>query len=595
MARKLTLICCVSMCALLALVGCSPTKPNASPNGIALSIASVREDAAVNTPVGMLAAHDPDAGNVFTYALVSGAGATDNASFVIRKDTLFSAAAFDYSVQKTCSIRVETHDQSGASFDTVFVITVLHVNHAPTGVSLTGVSVTDNAQAGSLAGTLAATDKDAADSHTFALVAGTGSDDNSAFTISNNSLLLAAALDASGKTARSIRVEVKDDSGATFQQQITVSFAHVNHAPTAVKLGALPVTDTSAVGTLAGILSAVDRDSADTHTFSLVAGTGSGDNGSFLVRNDSLLVNAALSAKKTYAILVQAQDDSGATADSSFAVTVTHGDHPPTDIRLSDSVIDESAAVGTSVGMLHAIDKDSLTETYKFTLVGGDTGTFEILYGAVNTKLALSYSADSIYSITVQVSDGNGGVFQKMFTIKVIKTIVINGAAIFSERPTTTGITLASSITVLDQDPNGNKTYFNWTPYDHFEGTKAYEFTLNDSLWSNVAFQTYAPDSFTPYANGKLHVALMGSAPDIGIGIASDSTDTNHVYVKATDYGYLPDGKWHEVWIPISVWAPYVDLSAVTMITGFRCPATPGGTYVRGSSYTVDDVYVTIQ
>jgi hypothetical protein len=595
MAKKLMLICCVSMCAGLALVGCSPTKPNAAPNALTLSNTSVREDAVVNTPVGVLAAHDPDAGNVFTYALVPGTGATDNASFVIRKDSLLSGAAFDYSVKKTCSIRVETRDQSGASFDTVFTIAVLHINHAPTGASLINVSAADSDQAGSLVGTLAAIDKDAGDSHAFSLVAGAGSEDNASFTIRGDSLFLAATVDASVKNTRSICVQVKDDSSATCQGNVTVTIAHFNHAPTAVLLSGHTVADTCAIGTVVGRLSASDRDSVDTHTFSLVTGTGSGDNGSFLVRNDSLLANAALSAKKTYAILVQAQDDSGATVDSAFTITVKHIDNPPTDILLSDSVIDESAAVGTSVGTLHAIDKDSLSETYKYTLVGGDTGTFEIVYGAVNTKQTLSYSTDSSYSVTVQVSDGNGGVFQKMFTIKVIKAIVINGAAIFSERPTTTGITLASSITVLDQDPNGNKTYFNWTPYDHFEGTKACEFTLNDSLWSNVVFQTYAPDSLTPYANGKLHVALMGSAPDIGIGIASDSTDTNHIYVKATDYGYLPDGKWHEVWIPISVWAPYVDLSAVTLITGFRCPATPGGTYVRGSSYAVDDVYVTVQ
>jgi hypothetical protein len=576
MIKKLFLICCALAVAALTFSGCSPTKANNPPTNLSLSKATIIEDAAANTVVGMFATQDADAGNVFTYSLVAGSGAADNASFIIRTDTLLTATSFDYNVNKTCSIRVQTKDQNQAAFDTTFTITVLHVNHAPTAVTLGTVVISDNATAGTMAGILAATDKDAADHHTFTLVAGAGSDDNASFTVRGDTLLSAAAFDA---------------SGAAVQQAFTVTVVHANHAPAAVALSNAAVVDTIAPGAFVGKLSATDRDAADKHTYTLAAGAGSSDNASFTVRNDSLLVNAALDAnvKALDTIRIRAADDSGATADSAFIITLVHS---PTNILLSNSVINESATIGTSVGILHAVDKDSATESYTFSLVGGDTGTFGIAWGAVNTKTLLNWGLDSSSSITVKASDGKGAVFQKLFTIRVSKTDTINGAVIFSERPSTDGV-LGSSYSVWDQpDSAGNKTYFNWTPYDHFEGTKAYELTTNGAVYSEWGFQSYSTADLSLYTSGKMHVALMGGTPEIGIGMAS-AAGTDTLFVKATDFGYVADGKWHDVWIPLSTWASQVDFTAVTMLVGFKCPAVAGGTYVVGSKYTVDDIYIT--
>jgi hypothetical protein len=302
-------------------------------------------------------------------------------------------------------------------------------------------------------------------------------------------------------------------------------------------------------------------------------------------------VNAALDAniKALDTVRVKATDDSGATIDSMFIITLAHS---PTNILLSNSVINESAPAGTTVGTLHAVDKDSLTESYTFSLVGGDTGTFGIAWGAVNTKTPLNWGADSSSSITVKASDGKGAIFQKMITIRVTKTDTINGAPIFSERPSTDPV-LGSTNSVWDlPDSAGKKTYFDWTPYDHFEGTKAYELTTNGAFYSEWGFQSYSTADLSAYTSGKMHIALMGNTPEIGIGMSSD-TSTDTMFAKATDFGYVADGKWHEVWIPLSTWASKVDLAAVTMLVGFKCPAVAGGTYVVGSMYTVDDIYIT--
>lgn len=340
MTKKLALLCCAFLFAGLSFTGCSPTKSNTPPTGVTISGAAVDEGAAANTLVGVFATEDADAGDAFTYALVTGTGATDNASFTIRKDSLFTAASFDYNVKKTCSIRVETRDRAGAAFDTVITVTIGHLNHAPTGISLSSASFVDSASAGTLVARLTAIDHDAADHHTFTLVSGAGSSDDTDFTLSHDSLLVKTVPDGSVKHSCAVRIRAQDDSGASVDSAFVMTVVHLNHAPTAVSLSNGAIADTFAIGALVGKLLAADKDAADGHTYTLVNGNGSDDNASFLVRNDSLLVNVALRAagKTSFAVRVQASDDSGATVQQAFVISMAHTHYPPTNIFLSDSV-----------------------------------------------------------------------------------------------------------------------------------------------------------------------------------------------------------------------------------------------------------------
>ena len=100
------------------------TNVNEAPTDIALSASSVAENAATGTTVGSLASIDVDAGDTFTYTLVSGTGDTDNASFTIDGNTLKTAAVFDYETKSSYSVRVRVTDAGGLTFEKVFTITV---------------------------------------------------------------------------------------------------------------------------------------------------------------------------------------------------------------------------------------------------------------------------------------------------------------------------------------------------------------------------------------------------------------------------------------------------------------------------------------
>lgn len=104
---------------------------NDSPTNITLSATSIAENAGANAVVGTLSTTDPNAGNTFTYTLVSGTGSTDNSSFNISGSQLRATASLDFEAQSSYSVRVRSTDQGGLFTEKAFTITVTDVNEAP--------------------------------------------------------------------------------------------------------------------------------------------------------------------------------------------------------------------------------------------------------------------------------------------------------------------------------------------------------------------------------------------------------------------------------------------------------------------------------
>jgi gliding motility-associated-like protein len=101
---------------------------NTAPTAIALAPATIAENAASGTTVGLLSATDVDANDTFTYALATGTGSTDNASFTIDGTSLKTAAVFDFETKASYSVRVRVTDAGGLTFEQALTITVTDVN-----------------------------------------------------------------------------------------------------------------------------------------------------------------------------------------------------------------------------------------------------------------------------------------------------------------------------------------------------------------------------------------------------------------------------------------------------------------------------------
>jgi gliding motility-associated-like protein len=116
---------------------------NTAPTDIALSPSTLAENAASGTTVGSLSATDVDAGDTFTYTLVSGAGSTDNASFTINGNSLRTAGVFDFETKSSYSVRVRVTDAGGLTFEKQLSISVTDVNEAPTLSAIGDIRVYD--------------------------------------------------------------------------------------------------------------------------------------------------------------------------------------------------------------------------------------------------------------------------------------------------------------------------------------------------------------------------------------------------------------------------------------------------------------------
>lgn len=104
---------------------------NVAPTDITLSNNSINENNAVNALVGTLISIDVDAGDTHTHTLVSGSGSTDNASFTIVGNQLKATSVFDFETKTSYSIRVQTTDAGGLTFEKAFTITVNNVDESP--------------------------------------------------------------------------------------------------------------------------------------------------------------------------------------------------------------------------------------------------------------------------------------------------------------------------------------------------------------------------------------------------------------------------------------------------------------------------------
>ncbi|MBI5774529.1 MAG: SBBP repeat-containing protein, partial [Verrucomicrobia bacterium] len=107
----------------------------------------------------------------------------------------------------------------------------------------------------------------------------------------------------------------------------------VLNAPTDIALSATNVFENLAIGTAVGTFTATDADGGDTFTFTLVSGTGDGDNAGFSVANGTNLVTAAVfdfETKNSYAIRVRATDSTGNTFEKQFTITIANVNDAPT-------------------------------------------------------------------------------------------------------------------------------------------------------------------------------------------------------------------------------------------------------------------------
>lgn len=232
------------------------TNVNDPPTNIILTKSSFPENAATGTVVGIFRTVDEDAGSASTYSLV--AGGVDNASFTITDSTLKTAVVANYEVKKSYIINVKTSDGT-AEFSRLCTLSVLDVNEPHTGVALSDSLILENKPVGTFIGKLSIIDIDVPPTpSSFALVSGTGSTDNDAFSIKNDSLLSAAVFNYATKFSYSIRIRGTDTSGNNIEKSFSIivgSLPAITAQPVNKSVGVNKSTSFSIIASGPGALS----------------------------------------------------------------------------------------------------------------------------------------------------------------------------------------------------------------------------------------------------------------------------------------------------------------------------------------------------
>ncbi|MDB5389166.1 MAG: cya 3 [Planctomycetaceae bacterium] len=444
------------------------TDVNEAPTSLGLSATSIAENQPIGTTVGILSSTDPDSGNTFTYSLVAGAGSTNNAAFTISGNTLLSNTSFDFETQNSYAIRVRTTDQAGSTFDRQFTVTINNVNESPTDLALSANSIAENLPSGNTVGLLSTTDPDSNSTSTYSLVSGSGSTDNSLFTIQGAALQTSTSFDFETKNSYSILIRTTDQGGLTFDKQFTINVTDANEAPTNIALSGNSIVENQSVGSVVGAFSSTDPDAANTFTYTLVPGLGSLDNSSFAIVSGQLktAVGFDFETKNSYQIRVRTTDQSGLTFDKAFTVSISNMNEAPTNLALSTSSIAEGRPAGTTVGPLSATDPDS-GDTFSYALVSGigsaDNNLFAIVNGQLQTTGILDFETKTTATIRVRTTDSGGLTFEKQITINVNNVnevptdILLSTSSVPENQPVGTVI---GSFTSADPDFSNTFSYF---------------------------------------------------------------------------------------------------------------------------------------
>lgn len=102
---------------------------------------------------------------------------------------------------------------------------------APTDISLSANTINENVVINSTVGSLSSTDLDGGNTHTYTLVSGAGSTNNTAFNISGNSLRITNSPDFETQNSYSIRIRTTDQGGLFYEKTFTITINDLQEAP----------------------------------------------------------------------------------------------------------------------------------------------------------------------------------------------------------------------------------------------------------------------------------------------------------------------------------------------------------------------------
>ena len=192
----------------------------------------------------------------------------------------------------------------------------------PSNIDLSNTDLAPNSASGTLIGSLTTSDPNGDNAHAYSLVSGAGSTHNNLFSIANGDELRAASLLGGFGSSYSVRIRTTDGDGLTLEKSFTLNVESAM-APTAITFPANTVLLGTPPGTDISNFTTEDPNSADNHTYQLVAGAGDTNNTLFSISENTLSTATDLPGLgANLSFRVRSTDLSGLSIESTFLLTI---------------------------------------------------------------------------------------------------------------------------------------------------------------------------------------------------------------------------------------------------------------------------------
>ena len=475
---------------------------------------SLDEDVFIGTIVLQVSAIDEDSSDNLTYTL-SGTNSSDF-SIVSSTGIITTAITLDYESVSSYSLTVAVSDGT-ESVSQAITISITDKNDPPSFVAAPySITVVENTTRGSLL-TVSASDQDTADTLNFLLL-GSGSE---FFSIHSTSgvVALTTALDYEVMSLYTLTVRVSDSNGGVVTTSLTVSVSDVNDSP---QFLGTPYSATISENLPSGIdvikISAIDAD-GDSLNYSL-SGTNSGH---FQISSSSGLIETTqeldYETVNSYSLTVSVSDGT-LSITASVTITVANINDAPYVTNLPANVTVDENDVTAAVIDVNATDPDDNNITFTASGTGSDDFVINSATGRITLSVPLNYELQALYSLTVHVSDGIGGVAAASLTVIVVNQ---NDAPIISGAPYTTSIeeslnagSIVHKVAVSDEDPNDSLTFtLSGTNSNHFSISSAGIITTTQML------------DYETVSSYTLIITISDGIENVSTTLTVDVVDTN--------------------------------------------------------------------
>ena len=196
-----------------------------------------------------------------------------------------------------------------------------------------------------------------------------------------------------------------------------------HNPPVDVSISPSEIYENEPINTLvSGDIENIDIDLSDTHSYSIACSIPGPDDPSFIVDGNNLRSTEIFDfeTKFEYEVCIRVEDNTGLVYENTVYVYVLNA--VPSNINLSSSSIQENQALNTVIGALSTINtevSDSHTYSFSCTTPGVDDSSFNISGSNLQSSASFDFESKSSYDICIRTDNGNGGTFDKNFTITV--------------------------------------------------------------------------------------------------------------------------------------------------------------------------------